>query len=216
MNKIFNDRENAIQEMAQPVSDPERRKILLAATSVAGGTALAAASIPFIISMNPSERARAAGAPLTVDFSHLAPGMQTTVEWRGKPVWILRRTDAMLKSLQVPRHQAKLADPESDVKSQQPAYAQNTNRSVKPEHLIVVSLCTHLGCIPTFRPGVADKDLGADWDGGYFCPCHGSKFDFSGRVYRNVPAPTNLVIPPHHYLSETTVTIGEDPGSSKA
>lgn len=122
----------------------------------------------------------------------------------------------MLQSLQEPRHLAKLADPASNVKSQQPAYARNSNRSVKPELLIVVSLCTHLGCIPTFRPEVADKGLGADWDGGYFCPCHGSKFDLAGRVYRNVPAPTNLVIPPYHYLNATTVTIGEDPGSLKA
>lgn len=216
MDKTFRNVDDVESGTKLPVSDPERRKILLAATSAAGGTALAAASIPFIASMNPSERARAAGAPLTVDFSHLAPGVQTTVEWRGKPVWILRRTDAMLKSLQDPRHQERLADPGSDVKSQQPVYAQNTNRSVKPEHLIVVSLCTHLGCIPTFRPEVADKDLGADWDGGYFCPCHGSRFDLAGRVYRNVPAPTNLVIPPHYYMNETTVIIGEDPRGAKA
>ncbi len=215
MDKTFDQSDDSEPGPERLISDPERRKLLLAATSVAGGTALATASIPFIASMNPSERARAAGAPLKVDFANLAPGMQTTVEWRGKPVWILRRTDAMLKSLRDPRHLAKLADPESNVKSQQPAYAQNNNRSIKAEHLIVVSLCTHLGCIPTFRPEVADKGLSADWDGGYFCPCHGSKFDLAGRVYRNVPAPTNLVIPPHRYLGETTVVIGENPGGDK-
>jgi ubiquinol-cytochrome c reductase iron-sulfur subunit len=216
MDKTFDQLEGIESGAEQPAFDPERRTIIVAATSAAGGAVLAAASIPFIASMNPSERARAAGAPLTVDFSQLAPGTQTTVEWRGKPVWILHRTDAMLQTLRDPRHLAKLADPASDVKSQQPAYAQNAHRSVKPEHLIVVSLCTHLGCIPTFRPGVSDKDLGAEWGGGYFCPCHGSKFDLAGRVYRNVPAPTNLVIPPHHYVNATTVTIGEDPGDSKA
>ncbi len=201
-------------EMPQAVSDPGRRKILLAATGAAGGVALAAASIPFIASMNPSERARAAGAPVEADFSRLEPGTQTTVEWRGKPVWILRRTEAMLKTLQDPRHLAKLADPGSGVKSQQPAYVPNVYRSVKPDHLVVVALCTHLGCVPTFRPDVAAKDLEPGWDGGYFCPCHGSKFDFAGRVYRNVPAPTNLVIPPYHYLSDTKVKIGEGPGGA--
>ncbi|MFN7085221.1 MAG: ubiquinol-cytochrome c reductase iron-sulfur subunit [Burkholderiales bacterium] len=214
MDKTFDNLDAAGDEKSQPVSDPERRKILLAATGAAGGVALAAASVPFIASMNPSERARAAGAPVEADFSRLEPGTQTTVEWRGKPVWILHRTEAMLKTLQNPRHLAKLADPESKVKSQQPVYAQNANRSVKPEHLIVISLCTHLGCVPTFRPDAAPKDLGPDWDGGYFCPCHGSKFDFAGRVYRNVPAPTNLVVPPYHYLSDTKVVIGEGPGTT--
>lgn len=213
MDKTF-DNLDATGPTPQPVSDPGRRKILLAATSAAGGAALAAASVPFIASMNPSERARAAGAPVETDFSWLEPGTLTTVEWRGKPVWILRRTEAMLETLRDPRHLAKLADPGSGVKSQQPVYAQNANRSVKPDHLVVVALCTHLGCVPTFRPDVAPKDLGSDWDGGYFCPCHGSKFDFAGRVYRNVPAPTNLIIPPYHYLSNTKVVIGEGPGSA--
>jgi ubiquinol-cytochrome c reductase iron-sulfur subunit len=148
------------------------------------------------------------------DFSRLAPGTQTTVEWRGKPVWILRRTVEMLQALQDPHHLAKLADPGSGVKSQQPAYAQNAYRSVKEDTLVVIALCTHLGCVPTFRPDVGAKDVDPDWDGGYFCPCHGSKFDFAERVYRNVPAPTNLVIPPYHYLSDAKVVIGEGPESA--
>jgi len=166
--------------------------------------------------MTPSERARAAGAPIEAEFSGLEPGGRLTVEWRGKPVWILRRTEAMLKVLGEPTHQARLADPLSEVGSQQPQYARNALRSIKPTYLILVPICTHLGCVPTFRPDVAPPDLGPDWDGGLFCPCHGSKFDLAGRVYRNVPAPTNLVIPPHHYLAEAKVRIGEDPGNTQS
>lgn len=194
------------------VPDRERRKLLAAATSIVGGAGIAAASIPFVVSMMPSERARAGGAPVAADFSTLGPGQQLTVEWRGKPVWILRRTEAMLKALESPAHRLRLADPDLKVTTQQPAYARNAFRSVKPEYLVLVPVCTHLGCVPTFRPDVAPADLGPEWPGGYFCPCHGSKFDFAGRVYRNVPAPTNLVVPPHHYLSAMTVMIGEDPG----
>lgn len=193
------------------VPDTSRRKLLAAATAIAGGAGIAAASIPFIASMMPSERARAAGAPVDANFAKLDPGQQLTVEWRGKPVWILRRSEAMLKTLEDPGHRDNLADPDSKVRSQQPAYAHNAFRSVKPEYLVLVPVCTHLGCVPTFRPDVAPRDLGPGWPGGYFCPCHGSKFDFAGRVYRNVPAPTNLVIPPHRYLGATTVRIGEDP-----
>ncbi len=195
---------------------PARRKLLVAATSVVGAAGLAATSVPFIASMTPSGRARAAGAPVEAEFGRLEPGEQLTVEWRGKPVWILRRTEAMLKILEQLAHQAQLADPRSEVERQQPDYARNAFRSIKPSYLVVVPICTHLGCVPTFRPDVGAKDIGPDWDGGYFCPCHGSKFDFAGRVYRDVPAPTNLVIPPYHYLSETKVEIGEDLGSAKA
>lgn len=194
--------------------DPERRKILVAATGVAGGAALAAVSVPFVASMTPSERARAAGAPVSVDTAGIKPGTQLTVEWRGLPVWILRRTEAMLNVLNDPRHLAKLADPDSDLKSQQPTYARNLYRSVREEYLVVVGICTHLGCVPTFRPDVAPPDIGPDWDGGYFCPCHGSKFDLAGRVWRNVPAPTNLVIPAHQYAGGTKVVIGRDMESS--
>ena len=194
--------------------NPERRKLLTAATGIVGGAGVAAVAVPFVISMTPSERARAGGAPVDVEFARLGPGEQLTAEWRGKPVWILRRTEAMLKTLENPAHRAKLADPDSKVTNQQPAYARNAFRSLNPEYLVLVPVCTHLGCVPTFRPDVAPSDLGPEWPGGYFCPCHGSKFDFAGRVYRNVPAPTNLVVPPHHYLSTTMVKIGEDPGGS--
>ncbi len=190
--------------------DVERRKLLVAATGAVAGAGIAAASIPFVVSMTPSERARSAGAPVEADFVKLQPGEQLTVEWRGKPLWILRRTEAMLKALETPAHRARLADLDSKVTSQQPAYARNAFRSLKPEYLVLVPICTHLGCVPTFRPEVAPPDLGPEWPGGYFCPCHGSKFDFAGRVYRNVPAPTNLVVPPHKYVTDTRVLIGED------
>lgn len=199
-----------------PDSSPDagRRKLLAAATGIVGGAGIAAASIPFVVSMTPSERARAGGAPVDADFSRLEPGQQLTVEWRGKPAWVLRRTEAMLKALENPNHRARLADPDSRVRSQQPVYAVNAFRSARPEYLVVVPVCTHLGCVPTFRPDVAPPDLGPDWPGGYFCPCHGSRFDLAARVYRNVPAPTNLVVPPHRYLGETAVRIGEDPGGA--
>lgn len=190
--------------------DAGRRNLLVAATAVVGGAGLTTASFPFVASMTPSERARAGGAPVDANFARLGPGEQMTVEWRGKPVWILHRTEAMLKTLEHAAHRSKLADPDSKVKSQQPAYAQNGFRSLKPEYLVLVPICTHLGCVPTFRPQVGPPDLGPEWPGGYFCPCHGSKFDFAGRVYRNVPAPTNLVVPLHRYLSATVVQLGAD------
>jgi len=212
VKKTTDDLNACSYDALEPVADPARRKILVATTAVLGGAALAAASAPFIASMNPSARAKAAGEPVEVDLSRIEPGTQTTFEWRSQPVWILRRTDEMLKKLQDPHHLAKLSDPESKVKSQQPAYVQNAFRSVKPEYLVAVGICTHLGCVPTFRPEVGAGDLKPDWDGGYFCPCHGSQFDFAGRVFRNVPAPTNLVVPPHRFLSNDKVMIGENPG----
>lgn len=187
-----------------------RRKLLISATSAVGAAGIAATSVPFIASMTPSGRARAAGAPVDAEFSSLKGGERLTVEWRGKPVWIVRRTEAMLKALTEPAHEARLVDPHSEVASQQPSYTRNDFRSINPAYLVLVPICTHLGCVPTFRPEVAPPDLGSNWDGGLFCPCHGSKFDLAGRVYRNVPAPTNLVIPPHHYLSKTKVRVGED------
>lgn len=193
-----------------------RRKLLISATSAVGAAGLAAASVPFIASMTPSARARAAGAPVDAEFGGLEKGERLTVEWRGKPVWIVRRTEAMLKTLEKTVHQARLADPRSEVEGQQPPYARNAFRSIKPAYLVLVPICTHLGCVPTFRPEVAPPDLGADWDGGLFCPCHGSKFDLAGRVYRNVPAPTNLVVPPHHYVGETKVRIGENQGNTRS
>jgi ubiquinol-cytochrome c reductase iron-sulfur subunit len=159
------------------------------------------------MSMFPSERAKAAGAPVEVDIAKLEPGQKIDVEWRGKVVWLIRRTPQMLATL--PKLAPQLADALSQ-KSEQPAYARNETRSIKPEVLIAVGICTHLGCSPTFRKDVGPADLGADWLGGFFCPCHQSKFDLAGRVYKGVPAPTNLPIPPHRYLADTKVLIGED------
>ena len=184
-----------------------RRRFLTAATTVVGAVGVGFVLVPFVSSMQPSAKARAAGAPVRADISRLEPGQMIRVKWRGKPVWLVRRTDKMLETL--PTLVSQLRDPES-LESEQPAYAQNEFRSIKPEVLITVGICTHLGCSPTYRPDAGAADLGADWEGGFFCPCHGSKFDLAGRVYKSVPAPTNLVIPPHRYLSETELVIGED------
>lgn len=194
--------------MSEEGVNPRRRR-LLAITSGLGVIGTAFAVTPFVLSMLPSARAKAAGAPVEVDISKLEAGQLLTVEWRGKPVWILRRTPAMLKSLT--EVEPLLTDPKSGVTSQQPSYAQNEGRSIKPEILVLVGICTHLGCSPDKRleAGVA-SGLGDAWKGGFFCPCHGSKFDLAGRVFKNVPAPTNLVVPPHAYLSDTRIIIGAD------
>jgi ubiquinol-cytochrome c reductase iron-sulfur subunit len=184
-----------------------RRRFLIAATSIAGGIASIGVATPFVMSMMPSERAKAAGAPVEVDISKLEPGMLLLVEWRGKVVWILDRTPEMLANLKKLDNQ--MADPKSE-KPQQPAYAKNETRSIKPEFLVVEGVCTHLGCSPVYRKDIAPADLGDDWLGGFFCPCHGSKFDLAGRVYKHVPAPTNLVVPPHVYLSDNLLLIGSD------
>lgn len=184
-----------------------RRRFLITATSVAGGIASVAWATPFMMSMMPSERAKAAGAPVEVDISKLEPGMLLVVEYRGKAVWVLNRTPEMLATL--PKLNDKLSDPKSE-RDQQPKYAQNLTRSIKPEILVTSGVCTHLGCSPIFRKDIAPADLGPDWLGGFFCPCHGSKFDLAGRVYKNVPAPTNLFVPPHTYLSENILLIGAD------
>ena len=183
------------------------RRNLVVATSVAGGAASIGAAVPFVASMFPSERAKAMGAPVEVDVGNLAPGEMMTVEWRGKPVWIVRRTKEMLES--IGKSEPMLTDPKLAVE-QQPEYAKNDNRSIKPEILVLEGVCTHLGCSPQFKPREMSADLGADWVGGFYCPCHGSKFDFAGRVYKGAPAPTNLKVPPHTYLAETTILIGED------
>jgi len=184
-----------------------RRRFLITATSVAGGIASVAWATPFILSMMPSERAKAAGAPVEVDISKLEPGMLLLVEWRGKVVWVLSRTPEMLASLT--KLDSKLTDPNSE-KNQQPEYAQNLTRSIRPEILVTTGVCTHLGCSPVFRKEIAPADLGPDWLGGFFCLCHGSKFDLAGRVYRNVSAPTNLFVPPPTYLREHVLLIGLD------
>jgi len=185
----------------------QRRKLLIA-TSGAGAVAAAATAIPFVASLTPSDRARAAGAPVEADVSRLAPGEMMTVEWRGKPVWILRRTPEMLASLET--NEARLADPVSG-EPQQPDYASNRHRSINPEFLVVIGICTHLGCSPSekFAPG-SREGMTEDWPGGFLCPCHGSIFDLAGRVYLSQPAPTNLEVPPHKWLSDRLVLVGED------
>jgi ubiquinol-cytochrome c reductase iron-sulfur subunit len=195
------------QEVDGPKVDVRKRKFLIAATSAVGGVAVAGVAIPLVMSMQPSARAKAAGAPVEVDISKVEPGMLLTVEWRGKPVWIVNRTPEMLDLMA--KHDDQLADANSDM-PQQPDYCKNATRSIKPEYLVAVGICTHLGCSPTFRKDVGAADLGGDWPGGFFCPCHGSRFDLAARVFKGVPAPTNLVIPPHQYLSDAKLLIGVD------
>ncbi len=188
--------------------DTSKRKFLIAATSAVGGVAAAGVAVPLVMSMMPSARAKAAGAPVEVDISKVEPGMLLTVEWRGKPVWVVNRTKEMLDGL--PKIDSQLTDPNSE-QPQQPEYCKNATRSIKPEYLVAVGICTHLGCSPSEKlKSGSESGLGADWPGGFFCPCHGSRFDLAARVYKNVPAPTNLVIPPHQYLSDTRLLIGVD------
>lgn len=184
------------------------RRRLIVATAAVGGAGAVAALVPFLSSMLPSERAKAAGAPVEVDIGNLEPGQMMTVEWRGKPVWIINRTKDMLDTL--PKLADAVADPKSD-KKMQPEYCKNDTRSIKPNIMVAVGICTHLGCSPSskFKPGV-DEGMGGDWLGGFLCPCHGSTFDFAGRVYKSKPAPDNLEVPPHTYLTDTRILIGED------
>jgi len=187
-----------------------RRRFLTAATTVIGAVGAGFVLVPFISSMQPSAKARAAGAPVRADISKLKTGQMIRVKWRGKPVWIVNRTDSTIEIL--PTLDDQLRDPES-IESIQPPYAQNELRSIKPEILVLIGICTHLGCSPTYRPDVGAADLGGDeWKGGFFCPCHGSRFDLAGRVYKGVPAPLNLDVPPHRYLSEDEILVGEDEG----
>ena len=195
------------QEVDGQKVDTRKRKFLIAATSAVGGVAVAGVAVPLVMSMMPSARAKAAGAPVEVDISKIEPGAILTVEWRGKPVWIVNRTKEMLDLLG--KHDDQLADPKSE-QPQQPAYCTNATRSIKPELLVAVGICTHLGCSPTFRKDIGAADLGSDWPGGFFCPCHGSRFDLAARVFKNVPAPINLLIPPHQYLSDAKLLIGVD------
>jgi ubiquinol-cytochrome c reductase iron-sulfur subunit len=192
--------------------DTSKRRFLVTMTSVVGGAAAIGVATPFVISMLPSARAKAAGAPIEVDLTKVEPGMQLAVEWRGKPVWVVNRTKEMLDLLS--KHDDKLTDSASENTSQQPEYCKNPTRSIKPQYLIVVGICTHLGCSPSYRSELAPADLGPEWVGGWFCPCHGSRFDLAARVYNGSPAPTNLVIPPHKYLSDTRVLIGDDQGAA--
>ncbi len=190
------------------VVDANRRRFLVTSTSVVAAVGAGFVAVPFLSSWMPSERAKNAGAPVEVDISKLEEGRLLIVEWQSKPVWIVRRSAKTLSELVT--LDDILSDPNSENVDQQPAYAQNANRSIKPEISVLVGICTHLGCSPTFRPDIAAADLGADWLGGFFCPCHSSKFDLAGRVYQGVPAPTNLVVPPHKYVSDNVIIIGED------
>ena len=183
------------------------RRNLVVATTVAGGAASVGAAIPFVASMLPSERTKAAGAPIEVDISTIAPGELRVFEWRGKPVWVIRRTKEMVDSLKLAA--ARLTDPGSSA-SRQPEYAKNEYRSRKPEVMVMEGVCTHLGCSPQMRPADAKAEMGAEWTGGFYCACHGSKFDLAGRVFRGAPAPTNLVVPPYTFVSDSTLLIGED------
>ena len=191
--------------------DKGRRRFLTAATTVVGAVGGAAVVAPFVLSMQPSERAKAAGAPVEADISKLEPGQKLTVEWRGKPVWIIRRTEQNLADL--PSLDGILLDPNSDNTAQQPEWAKNALRSQRDEYVVLVGICTHLGCSPTYRKDVGAADLGgADWKGGFFCPCHGSKFDLAGRVYAGVPAPKNLEVPPYKFLTDSLILVGDDEG----
>lgn len=182
----------------------ERRRFLVTATSLLGAIGAFFAAVPFISSWWPSAKAKAAGGPVEVNLSQLQPGELITVEWRGKPVWILRRTQQMLTTLT--KHNQVLRDPDSEV-DQQPPYADNVYRSIEPEYLVLIGICTHLGCAPTYKPTLGE--LGPNWPGGFYCPCHGSMFDLSGRVFKGVPAPINLEVPPYKFLSKDVIIIGE-------
>jgi len=190
--------------------DRSKRQFLTTALTVVGAVGTGYIAVPFLSQMQPSTKAKAAGAPVEIDISKMETGQLIRAAWRGKPVWVLNRTPEVLEILA--EQTDKLADPMS-LESNQPESSNNEFRSIKPEIFIAVGLCTHLGCSPTFRPEIAPNDLGEDWKGGFFCPCHGSGFDLAGRVFRGVPAPTNLDVPPHRYLSETRIIIGDESGA---
>ncbi|MBF8781843.1 ubiquinol-cytochrome c reductase iron-sulfur subunit [Pseudomonas fulva] len=193
--------------MSNDAVNAGRRRFLVAATSVVGAAGAVGAAVPFVGSWFPSAKAKAAGAPVKINISKIEPGQQMVAEWRGQPVFIVRRTEEILGNLA--KLEAELADPQSEA-SQQPTYVDPRTRSIKPEILLLVGLCTHLGCSPTFRPEVAPADLGPKWLGGYFCPCHGSHYDLAGRVYRSQPAPLNLPVPPHSYETDEVIVVGID------
>lgn len=187
--------------------NPQRRRLLVAATTAVAAAGLVGAAVPFVGSWQPSARARSAGAPVRINVGKLEPGQQIVAEWRGQPVFVVRRTPAMLARLDGLAE--RLADPQSQA-SVQPAYVDPVTRSIQPAVLVAVGLCTHLGCVPSFLPEPASAGLGDDWPGGYFCPCHGSRYDLAGRVFKAQPAPLNLPVPPHRYDSEDVVVIGEE------
>jgi len=188
-------------------SNPGRRKFLIAATSIVGTGAVIGAAVPFVAAFNPSAQAKAAGAPTKVDISKLSKGEMMLAEWRGIPIYIVRHTKESLEALN--KNLSRLSDPNSE-KDQQPVYAKNSYRSRKEEIVVLEAVCTHLSCAPKFYPELGITDFDSNWQGGFFCPCHGSTFDLVGRVYSGVPAPTNLPVPPHYYESEDILVIGED------
>jgi ubiquinol-cytochrome c reductase iron-sulfur subunit len=195
--------------MANQDVNPGRRRFLTATTAVVGGAGAAVAAIPFIKSWQPSARAQVAGAPVTEDIGKLEVGQRLVVQWRGQPVWIIRRTPEMLAAL--PSQDPRLRDPKSENPEQQPDYARNAHRSIKPEIAVLVGTCTHLGCSPLFRPELVPQPFDNDWKGGFYCPCHNSRFDLAGRVYEGVPAPTNLKVPPYRFIDENRIEIGVNP-----
>ena len=193
--------------------DKSKRQFLTSALTVVGAVGTGYLAVPFLAQMQPSVKAMAAGAPVEVDISKIEPGQLIRVAWRGKPVWVLFRTPEVLETLKT--LDSELSDPMSE-ESEQPSYTKNPNRSIKPDIFVAVGICTHLGCSPTYRPEIAPPDLGDKWKGGFFCPCHGSWFDLAGRVYRGVPAPTNLEIPPYRYVNDTQLIIGESTDEASA
>ncbi|PJK00756.1 ubiquinol-cytochrome c reductase iron-sulfur subunit [Lysobacteraceae bacterium NML91-0213] len=207
----------ANETVIQPVPGEDsvntgRRRFLTATTAVVGAVGVAGLAVPFIKSWNPSARALLAGAPVTVDISALQEGQRLILEWRGQPIWIVKRSQAILEAL--PTLDDELRDPNSENPDQQPDYVREANpvlRSIRPEISVLVGLCTHLGCSPEMAAEIRPEPFDANWKGGYFCPCHKSKFDMAGRVYQGVPAPTNLVVPPHYYADENTIVVGVDP-----
>ena len=195
--------------MANQDVNPGRRRFLTATTAVVGGAGAVVAAVPFIKSWQPSARAQVAGAPVTEDIGKLEVGQRLVVQWRGQPVWIIRRTPEMLAAL--PQQDGRLRDPNSDNPEQQPEYAKNAHRSIKPEIAVLVGTCTHLGCSPLFRPELTPQPFDAEWKGGFYCPCHNSRFDLAGRVYEGVPAPTNLKVPPYRFIDDNRIEIGVNP-----
>lgn len=193
--------------------DAARRRFLTTAASVVGGVGLACAAFPFLASWAPSVRSRALGAPVKVDISKIDPGQKITVAWRGQPVFIIHRTAQSLQGLNSRAIEEQLRDPTSQ-ESQQPKYIDNAYRSIKPDFLVLIGICTHLGCVPLYKPELGSIEAG--WEGGFFCPCHGSKYDMAGRVYKGAPAPLNLPIPPYHFASDTLMVIGDDPSGTGA
>ena len=191
-----------------------RRRFLTATTSVVGAVGVGIAAVPFIKSWNPSARAKLAGAPITVDITPLQEGQRLIEEWRGQPIWIVKRSKAVLAAL--PMLDSRLRDPKSENLDQQPSYIKGETRSIKPDISVLVGLCTHLGCSPEMKAEIKPEPFDPEWKGGYFCPCHKSRFDMAGRVFQGVPAPTNLVVPPHHYENDTTLVIGVDPSQSNS